>query len=425
MDKISQIMDKFLTPIVGKLSQSKIVRAVQAGMMATLPLTLGVSLIAILVNLPIGPWTSFLASSGLDVHMKAIIKIAMEISALYMTFMIGYFFAKENEKSGVTGGILALGAFLSLMPLTISYDGGVVSGINFDYIGSDGIFPGMILALIIVSIYVFFDKKGIVVKLPESVPPMVSQSMSPTFISIIIFLIILAIRFLFGLTSFGNYFDFVNKVVGAPILMLGGNQFSAVIFMVLHSLCWFFGIHPNALLSVYLPVLATAGTANTQAFMAGNIMPFLAFSTTFSYFAFGGSGNTLGLALIMPFVAKSERYKTLGKLSLAPAIFNINEPLVFGLPIMLNPIFLLPLILSSVASGLLAILAYNIGIYATLNPTISLPWIMPAFISPLFTIGIFGVLFAFIAIVVHGLIYLPFFLKADAMALAEEKGGVK
>ncbi|VTT37239.1 Phosphotransferase system cellobiose-specific component IIC [Enterococcus casseliflavus] len=202
---------------------------------------------------------------------------------------------------------------------------------------------------------------------------------------------------------------------------LGATPISAIIFMITISIFWFFGIHPNTILSIYLPVLMATGVANLTAFMEGEPMPHLAFSAVMAFYALGGAGNTLGISLLIPFISKSQRYKTLGKLSLAPAIFNINEPLVFGLPLMLNPIFFIPMVSTSLVNGIIGIIGYNLGVYDTLNPSISLPWIMPAFIGPILTIGIKGVIAVVIAICINGLIYLPFFLKADKLALAEEQ----
>src|SRR5699024_12251698 len=105
-------------------------------------------------------------------------------------------------------------------------------------------------------------------------------------------------------------------------------------------------------------------------------MPYLQLTGAMIFYAFSVTGNTIGLSLMIPFVAKSERYKALGKLNIGPAIFNINEPLIFGLPIMLNPLFFIPLVGSSLVNGLLGILFYNMGFFNALNRTISLPCVM-------------------------------------------------
>lgn len=417
---VTSFVDEKIVPLAAKISENKVIRSIQYGAMATMPLTLGVSLLAIINNLPIPALADWLASSGVGVHLSATIKIAMEISALFMSFMIGYHNANQRGSSGLTGGILAMASFLILTPHVITSENVEVAGLNFDFLGSNGIFGGMIIAILVSSLFVALDKKGIVIKLPDSVPPMVSQSLSPTFISIIIFTIVFGVRTMFGMTQYGNFYTFIGDVVGTPIVNLGTSLPSILVFMILMNLFWFFGIHPMTLISVYMPVLMTVGQTNLSAYTAGEAMPYLAFTASLAYMQVGGTGNTLGLALYMPFVAKSERYKALGKLSLGPSIFNINEPYIFGLPIMLNPLFLAPMIITAIVNTLMGYLGFTLGIFNTLNPTIALPWIMPAFVGPLFTIGVRGVLFAILVIIIDGVIYYPFFKKADQLAYREE-----
>lgn len=421
MTNFTETLDRKIMPHISRLSENTVIKSIQYGAMSTMPLSLGVALIAIISNLPIESWLNWLTTTGIDIHMQSTLKVTLESLAIYMTFIIGYYNAQLRNANGLTGGIMSMAAYLILMPHTISYEGGTVAGIDFNYLGADGIFAGMILAILISGLYVLLNKKGLVVKLPESVPPKVAESMSPTFIAIIIFSGVFLLRVGFSYTEFGNYFTALNTVIGGPILALGANPTSAVIFLMLTSASWFFGIHPNVILSMFLPVLMTTGTANINAFLAGETMPYFAFTGAMMFYAFGGTGNTIGLSLMMPFVAKSERFKTLGKLNIGPAIFNINEPLIFGLPIVLNPIFFIPLVGSSLVNGLLGILFYNLGFFNALNPTISLPWVMPVVVNQFMRIGLLGGLAALIVLIVDALIYYPFFRKADKLALAEEQ----
>lgn len=424
-DSNSSIVDDKILPMMTKISENKVIKAIQYGVMATMPLVLGASLIAIIANLPIEMWTNWLNSTGIITHMHATIRATMEITALYLTFMVGYFNANERGKTGVTGGIFALGSYMILMPHVIESEAGMIDGLSFNYLESNGIFPGIIIAILASSLYVYLNKKGLIIKLPSSVPPMVAQSLSPSLIAIVIFSSAFLLRVAFSFTVYGSFIDFVTEIISAPVIRLGTSIPSLIIFFTLMHLFWFFGIHPNTLLSIYLPVLISTGTANLNAFMAGEPMPYLAFTATAAYGQLGGVGNTLGIALLMPFIAKSERFKALGKLSIGPAIFNINEPLIFGMPIMLNPIFFTPMITVPIVNSFYGYLVYNLGVFDTLNPSISLPWVMPAFITPLLTIGVLGVVSSIVIIIIDALIYYPFFRKADKLALAEEKGEVE
>lgn len=417
---VGSFMESKILPFAAKISENKVIRSIQMGAMATLPLTLGTVLIAITYNLPFAPWTSFLANSGLGTHMNALITTTSSITGLYMTLMIGYFNASLRGKSGVTGAILALGSFLALNPHTIPVGEAVASGFDFNYLGANGIFGGIIIAILITSLYVALDTKGLVVKLPSSVPPMVAQSLSPTFIAIILFTFVLFTRWGFGLTQYGNIFDAISQTVGRPIVALGSNPINYVIFWMVTNLFWFFGIHPMTLFSVYMPVLMTVGVTNLTAFLAGQPMPYHAFSSIGAFMMMGGTGATLGLALILPFVSKSARYKALGKIALVPSVFNINEPLIFGLPIMLNPLFLTPMLLVPVVNGLLAYIGYSLGLFTNFNPSVALPWITPGPFTAFLQTGLGWAIVCIVVIVADALLYYPFLLAADKIALKEE-----
>lgn len=134
----------------------------------------------------------------------------------------------------------------------------------------------------------------------------------------------------------------------------------------------------------------------------------------------GGNGNTLGLCLSM-FTAKSKRYKQMLKLSLIPNIFNINEPLIFGMPLMLNPIFFFPMVFSNVVMGLVGFFATQIFTFSY-NPALAmLPWTTPFFIKNLLAGGIALLVVSLLLLLVNTLMYYPFFRIADKLAVKEEQ----
>lgn len=423
MANFSQTVEQKVMPLMGKISSNKVIMAITAGMMATMPLTLGTCLVAIAANFPIAAWTNWLASTGIAPHMAAVIGGTTELMGLYIVFAIGFNYGKLKGHDGMTSGILSLGAFIVLMPHKVELaDGSMIDAFTKSYLGSSGIFVAMIVAILITSIYCALDKRGIVVKLPDSVPEMVAKSLSPTFIAIIIFVIVLLVRVAFGATSFGNIFDFVNGTVGKPIMSFGASPTSIIFVFVICNIFWCFGIHPNTIFSVYMPVFLATSTANIGAFQAGTALPYLAFAAVGGYLMVGGTGCTLGLAIDMILFSKSQRFKALGKLAIVPSLFNINEPLIFGTPIIFNPVFFIPMFSSAIVNGGIGYLFYKFGAYATLNPTIALPWIMPAPIAQLLGTGIWAALGVCCAIAVTAVLYFPFFKYADKQAVKEEHG---
>ncbi|MHC1681853.1 MAG: PTS sugar transporter subunit IIC [Clostridiaceae bacterium] len=423
MSNFSQTIEQKVMPVMGKISSNKAIMAITGGMMATMPLTLGTCLVAIAANFPVAAWTSWLASAGIAPHMAAVISGTTELMGLYVVFAIAFNYGKLKGHDGMTAGVLSLGAFLVLMPQKIKLaDGSMLDAFTKNYLGSSGIFVAMILAIFIASIYCALDKRGLVIKLPDSVPEMVAKSLSPTFIAIIIFVVVLLIRVAFGATSYGNIFDFVNGTVGKPIMNFGASPSSIIFVFVICNIFWCFGIHPNTIFSVYMPVFLAVSTANIGAFQAGTVLPYLSFAAVAGYLMVGGTGCTLGLAIDMVLFSKSERFKALGKLAIVPSFFNINEPLIFGTPIIFNPVFFIPMFSSAIVNGGIGYLFYKIGAYATMNPTIALPWIMPAPISQLLGTGILACVGVCCAIAATAVLYFPFFKYADKQALKEEQG---
>lgn len=158
---------------------------------------------------------------------------------------------------------------------------------------------------------------------------------------------------------------------------------------------------------------------NQAAFTAGEVMPHLMFSLVYSCVYFGGQGNTIGLCLDM-FIAKSERFKAMRPIMTIPNLFNINEPVIFGVPVMLNPIFFIPMVLSAIVPGVIG-MALCSFLPISFNPTISMPWAMPTFISALLQGGPFFMLTILACMAASALLYYPFFKMADNQAYEEEQ----
>ena len=424
MSNLMETVEQKVMPSMTKLSKNKVIKALTGGMMATMPLTLGTCLVAIAANFPVAAWTSFLAKTGIDAHMNAVINGTTQLMALYIVFAVAYNYAKIKGHDGITASMLSLGSFFILMPQQVMIGNTPILALTKDYLGSTAIFGGMIIAILITEIYCYLDKKGLVIKMPDSVPEMVTKSLSPTFIAMIIFVIVLVVRIGFAATPYGNIFDFITKTVGMPIMKFGASPVSIIVVFTVINFLWFFGIHPNTILSIYMPVLITVNMTNISAFQSGQPLPYFVFAAIGSYIGLGGAGSTLGLAISM-LTAKSERYKAMGRLAIVPSIFNINEPLIFGTPVIFNPVFFIPMLLSTPLGCLVGALFIKLGAHANLNPIIQLPWTMPQPIGVAISTGIFAALGICCAIVAVTLLYFPFFRYADKQALKEEQEEIK
>ena len=421
---MNQIREKFES-VMGSVAtwagENIYLKAITDGFMNTMPIILGCCIFAIVGNLPIQPWTDFLNQIGLYTVIQQFISATSNLLGLYVVGTIAYSLTKSKGQDPVVGLVICLAAYVALVPLQYVELGenNWASMFNAAYFGSNGIFAALLVGLLISSLYCWLMSKNLVLKLPASVPPMVTRSLAPTFAAMIIFTIVLAIKYAFTLTGFGNLFDMITQIIVTPILKFGASPIAFIGLYTLCNLCWFFGIHPSPLLNAYVPVLTVLGMKNMEAFLTGQPLPDPIWPVVYACCYIGGTGNTLGLCLASLF-AKSQKYKELRKLCIPPNIFNINEPIIFGFPVMLNPIYFVPMVLSSVVSGGIGwILAYIVPY--TLNPAAQTPWIMPGFIQAFLQGGIGFMIIWLVCLAAMFLLYLPFFKMDDARAFQEEQ----
>lgn len=420
MEKLEQFLNKFIGPFAKWMSENDTIQAVAEGFMRTGPVTFGVCLFVILGNLPISGYSDWLESIGLAQHFTAINNASLNVLAIYISFTCAYAFAKRKGDNMLSCGILSLLSFLIIIPQTVAGIEGDIDAFNITYLGGTGILVALIIATLVGHLFHYLSKRGLKFSMPEGVPPMVAESFEPIFISMIVVLFAFLIRVGFGYTTFGNFINFFDSTIGAFILKIGLSLPTIFLLYFVANLLWFFGIHPNTVYSAFVPLQMTLIMTNIADFQANKPLTYLTITLVSMFASFGGNGNTLGLCISM-FTAKSERYKKMLKLAFVPNLFNVNEPLIFGMPVMLNPIFFIPMVFSNVVMGLLGLFATKIFTF-TYNPAMSLlPWTTPFFIKAFMAGGISLLIMVLLLLLVNTLMYYPFFKMADKKAYAEEQ----
>lgn len=418
-DKIQNIMDKTIAPVASKVADSKMLDALMGGMMCTLPMTLGVSVIAILINFPIPGFSDWVVSSGLMATGNSILTVTMNMMGIYISFFIGLRWGKVCGLSGYTGGIVSGAVFLAFMPQQSFEDIPMASFINTSYMGSNGIFVAILLGLIVPKVTAILMSK-LEIKLPDMVPPMVADSLSPMFAAIVLFTAVWFAKWGLSFTPWGNLFDMINTLIGTPVTMVGASPLAYIIVCSLQSIFWFFGVHPNVMLNFYAPVIMACSAANTEAIIAGEALPYGAWAVVALGTAIGGQANALGISISLLFT-KSERFKAIRGIALVPSLFNISEPLMFGLPVVLNPTYFIPFVLNIPVCAIVVQALYALGLGAAFNPTIQLPWVLPQPVIAFMQGGIGCLVISVAVLAVSVLMYTPFTLMADRQALREEQ----
>lgn len=423
MNTFMNALESKLLPIGAKLSENKYLKALNKGFMMILPLTIFGSIFTLIASFPITAWTEWIAAMGLTSWLSLPSKLTIDLIALYTVIAIGYAFTKQEGYNGFAGAITSLLSFLIVTPLAqiATKQDTIVTAIGLDWLGARGLFVAMIIGIVASMLFVSMSRRGWTIKMPDGVPPMVSQSFSSLIPITLIGLLFLIIAYLFSLTSYGSVHSLIYTFIAIPLQAIGGSFGGMIIFTIaLHAL-WFFGIHGgNVVNSISNPFLLPLALQNLATYQAGGTPEYI-YTTAFkNTYQFGGSGMTIALVVMMVFMARSQRYKQLGKLALPANIFYINEPVVFGTPIVLNATMIIPFILAPLITQ---VLAYGLTVIGILPVLIGyqIPWTMPPIVSGFIQGGWQVALFQAFSLVLTFAIYYPFFKVIDKQAVCEEE----
>lgn len=416
----TSVIQKKVQPMANKLSNNRYIKAMMGGMMMALPATIIGAIASLLKTLPIEAYQNFIISNGIDKILQMPITFTTNITALIFVVCITYSLTESFEVKGMGASILALVCFLINTPVIMDKNswGQDIATIPMDWLGSMGIFSAIIIAFAVGSLYVYIVQKGWTIKMPESVPPFVKDSFASLVPGAIIAALFLVVAGIFANTPFGTMHSLIYGLIQIPLQNIGGSFGAMLLVSILCQLFWFFGIHGMAVLSVVMPIWGALDVSQLSAYSSGSPLPNILGMNFYMIFTVGGTA--LGLAILL-LIAKSQRFKTLGKLAIVPAIFGITEPILFGTPLILNPIFAIPLIFGNVISLILAYVGTLIGILPRLSG-IGAPSGTPIVLQGLIAGGWKIALFQLVLVILWVVLWYPFFKMADNKALQEESG---
>lgn len=367
------------------------------------------------------PWLSNLSPA-----FTAINFVTISCMSLPIAFLIGYKLAEKENLPQLESGLIGLLSYLAVCPNTISTvveglkDPVVVNGLGAGVIGAQGLFVSMIMSMVAVKFFgLLTNIDAIKIKMPDSVPTGIARSFN---ILIPIFIIITAFSVggcLFN-TFTGNYLNvWIYNIIQLPLQALANTTGGILVLALANQLFWFLGIHGGMVIEGVRGPLSAAGLAeNISAVQAGGVATnILTRGFWTSFVVVGGGGITLSLLIAIFIFSKREDHKSIAKFSLIPGICGINEPVVFGLPLVLNPIFAIPFILNSVIAA--AVVATNIG-FLTCG-VLDCPPGLPVFVTGFISYGIHGIVVQAIILIVTFIIWVPFVLMSNKQAKLEQK----
>lgn len=432
---VSNTLNEKVVPVVMKFVNLKGVQALKDGMLYTLPLNVIGSMFLLIACFPLEAFTNFCANTFGPSWNDPLFKVqggTMSVMALVAVMGMAYVYAKNEGVEPFSAAVLSLSAFLIVNDNWVMFtpEGAteavqVGGAIPVDWMGGKGMITAIIVSLVVASIYCAMLKKDIRIKMPEGVPDGVVNGFSSLIPAAVIFTgacVVYAV-FKFGFNS--SFVECIYKVVQQPLQMASDSPFGAFVIAFFVPFLWFFGIHGGVTVGGMVGSLLTPNTAENAALQAAGQLDLAhgAHIVTQQFYDnfinLAGSGQTLGLTMAMLFLAKSAQYKQLGKLAITPNLFNINEPVLFGTPIVLNPIMGVPFILVPVVNALLLYFTIYFGILPPMGGQLP-PWTVPPVLSGLIIGGWKYAVMQFVVIALGAVIYFPFFKKADAMAYADE-----
>lgn len=431
MSKVISSLEKVLLPFAVKIGKQPHVNAIKNGFIKLMPLTLAGAMFVLINNvfLSFGEG-SFFYSLGIRLDASTIETLngfkaiggnvyngTLGIMSLMAPFFIGMALAEERKVDPMAAGLLSIAAFMTVTPYSV----GEAYAVGANWLGGANIISGIIIGLVVAEMFTFVVRRNWIIKLPASVPDSVSRSFSaviPGFIILSIFGIIA-----WALTHWQtNFHQIIMDSISTPLASMGAVVGWA--YVIFTSLLWFFGVHGSlALTALDNGIMTPWALENIQLYQQyGSVDAALAAGKTFhmwakpmldSYIFLGGTGATLGLIIAIFIASRRQDHRQIAKLALPSGIFQINEPILFGLPIIMNPVMFIPFVVIQPLLAAITMTAYTLGI---IPPVTNLaPWTMPTGLGAFFNTNgsISALLLALFNLGVAVVVYLPFVVIAN------------
>jgi len=405
---LTAILNQYVVPPLTVASENTYLAAIRAGMVSIVPLTIIGGLFMVVSFLPVRGWNE-LVEPYLPL-LQIPVTATFGLLAVFVCFGIGYDLGTRFKQEAIVSASMATLVFL-MIQLRLDDQSFAMEGL-----GSQGLFTAILVALVSVRVQKFFTDRNWVIKLPRNVPAVVYESFLSLVPMLFLLVVFWLIRFVVGLDING-----LLQSVFKPLLFALNTLPGILVYAFLVTLLWSIGINgDNTLDAIVAPIFLQYLGANVEAASLGQPLPYVTALGFFTSFVnVGGTGATIALALIM-WNSREPSYRKISRVSLPTQIFQINEPIFFGFPIVLNPIFMIPYVLNALILTTGSYLLMDWGLIQ--KPFVGVPWTTPPIIGHYFVTGgdwraaVWGVMSILIAMAV----YFPFAKAAERQRLATE-----
>lgn len=386
--------------------------------------------LAVLLNNTVFTW--IFSGSTLEVFQywgNLLVNRTLNISGLLIAAVIGYYLSINREYDNpFSASIISMASLVVMMPMTVeltsvdNITNSFTGVLPFSNLGTGAMFAGIIVGLLVTEFYIKVSTvKKLQINMGDQVPPAVGKSFNVLIPVIIVLCVCALISTILGKVFGTDLINLITTFIQTPLRTIGTSLWGTIILYTLGNLLWLFGIHQSVIYSSILePLLLININENIAAYAAGIAIPnIINVSQVTSFGLLGGSGSTLCLLIATFIVGRNKGTRNVAKLSIGPGIFNINEPVLFGYPIVYNITMAIPFLLVPVMGILISYFATVLGF---MNPCVTMvPWTTPVLISGFLATGADwrAIIVQALVLVLGILIYMPF-VKINDRVLAKQ-----
>lgn len=426
-----ELFDKFVE-LMGRFAEIKEVAALRDGFIFTTPFTIAGSLFLLIANLPIPGYTDFMASifgANWSAPLTQVSGATFDVLAIIVVLGMTYKYVEAEGCDAISASVLAVSSlFIVIKSSVLSLGGEEVAGVIPKlWAGSNGVIAAILVSIIVSRIFCYCEKNKITIKMPPQVPGGVQKAFAALVPGVIIFTTFAVIYTLCNLIADMTFPELIFKILQTPLQSLSDTIGGGIIITALQSILFWAGIHgPNIVGGVMNPVLLANAIDNQHIIDAGMSLvgnpqaKVMTIQITDVFIKSGGCGMTLGFLIAAFIKAKSAQLKSITKLAFIPGLFNINEPVIFGLPIVFNPYLLFPFIIVPVIALIITYGAIVVGFMSPLS-AIQVPWTTPPVLAGLLVDGWQGAVIQIINILISIIVYFPFVKLQDNAYLKDEQ----
>ena len=453
VNKFEQFLDSKLIPLGNKVSQQRHLKAIRDGMVAATPLALLGGMTLIVTSPPVDlntmqptnfifkfliAWKEWAVEYGMQIELLQ--RASMGMMALFIAMAIAHSLAKSYKMDPMGSMIISAVCFLiasapsdlgvMASKITPNMTGEEVLAnqsvlMPTGFLGAEGIFTAILLAIVTTEVTRFLKEKNIMIKMPDAVPAAVKASFASIIPLIVNAVGVFLLSLLAQKLSEGLLIPELIKAVLQPLVVAVDSPFGIILISVVTQVLWLVGLHGSSIVSGVVGAFELGNlTANAELVTQGLVPEFIYTEPFRAFFMIlGGAGATIALNILM-LRRKAKQLKTLGRLAIVPSMFNINEPLIFGTPLVLNPTLAIPFILAQTVNGLLTYLVMSMDIIGKTFTYV--PWTTPAPLgAALSTMDVKAFVWILLLIAVDLVIWYPFFKSYEKQLVLEEKAAEK